>query len=112
MWTELKAPYSCFKSINFECENWFSQMSKCWTNDTYFVGSRYIAEYKVEHIAICRKDGNIVTWSEKQKIKDELFGKDRTAIEIYPPSNELIDDGNVYHLWVYKRGYKFPFSFM
>ena len=39
-------------------------------------------------------------WREIQAIKNEIFGKDVTAIEYYPSENELMDDFNIYWLWI------------
>lgn len=43
-------------------------------------------------------------WSEMQKIKNEIFGKEVTAVEYYPSESELIDDHNIYWLWIYPDG--------
>lgn len=42
-------------------------------------------------------------WSELQRIKREIFG-DVTAIEYYPTESELIDDHNIYWLWIFPDG--------
>lgn len=39
-------------------------------------------------------------WREMQAIKNEVFGREATAIEYYPPESELIDQANIYWLWV------------
>ena len=44
-------------------------------------------------------------WAEMQSIKNELFGTDTTAIEYYPPESQLIDDFNIYWLWVIPQEY-------
>lgn len=51
-----------------------------------------------------------LNWKEKQRVKDELFGADRTAIEIFPRQADLVDAINMYHLWVFPAGFKFPFG--
>lgn len=51
-----------------------------------------------------------ITWAEKQRIKDELFGRERVAIEVYPPRSELVDQANLFHLWVFPAGFALPFS--
>lgn len=43
-------------------------------------------------------------WSEMQRIKSEIFGLDTMAIEYYPPSNELVDQHNIYWLWIFPDG--------
>jgi len=35
-----------------------------------------------------------------QRIKDELAGHDRTGVEVYPPHDEIVDQADMYHLWV------------
>lgn len=52
----------------------------------------------------------IHNWQDFQRIKDELFGKESVAIEFYPKRSELIDDANIYHLWVLPEGYDFGFK--
>ena len=44
-------------------------------------------------------------WSELQKIKNELFGPEATAIEFYPAESELINDHNIYWLWLLPNNY-------
>ena len=40
-------------------------------------------------------------WSEIQKIKNELFGEETTAVEYYPAKSLLIDEHNIYWIWIY-----------
>ena len=39
-------------------------------------------------------------WRELQSIKSEIFGRETVAIEYYPPESTLIDDFNIYWLWI------------
>lgn len=39
-------------------------------------------------------------WREMQNIKNEIFGPETTAIEYYPAVSKLIDDANIYWLWI------------
>lgn len=65
----------------------------------------------IEHLMIRRHDmGTIVTWAEKQRIKDELIGPHRTAIEVYPAAADLVDDAPIYHLWVLPEAVRLPFG--
>lgn len=43
-------------------------------------------------------------WSEMQKIKNELFGPETTAIEYYPKESELVNNHNIYWMWVFPEG--------
>lgn len=40
-------------------------------------------------------------WAEIQKIKNEIFGKEVTAIEYYPAESNLINDHNIYWIWIF-----------
>lgn len=40
-------------------------------------------------------------WSEMQKIKNEIFGTEATAIEYYPPESELVNFHNIYWMWIF-----------
>lgn len=42
-------------------------------------------------------------WRELQRIKREIFG-DVMAIEYYPSDFDLIDDANIYWLWIFPEG--------
>lgn len=43
-------------------------------------------------------------WSEMQKIKNQIFGNQTTAIEYYPSVDSLIDDHNIYWMWIFPEG--------
>lgn len=53
---------------------------------------------------------NPIGWNEKMQIKNELFGEDRFAIEVYPKQDKLVDVCDVYHLWVFPKGVDMPFG--
>ena len=98
---------------------WMKEMDRCWIRkeDGVCVSSRLLRTDwgKVEHVTITRRkisaDGSgDFTWSEKQQIKDELFGKNRVAIEVYPAQDKLVDVADVYHLWVFDKNFKLPFG--
>ncbi len=43
-------------------------------------------------------------WKEIQGIKNEIFGPEVTAIEYFPAESELIDDHNIYWIWILPEG--------
>lgn len=51
-----------------------------------------------------------LTWATKQRIKSELVGAERVAVEVFPPASELVDQAEAYHLWVLPEGFRLPFG--
>lgn len=51
-----------------------------------------------------------IHWAVKQEIKNELFGENRVAIEVFPEEKSKIDAQDIYHLWVMTKGFKLPFG--
>lgn len=43
-------------------------------------------------------------WREMQRIKNEIFGVDKMAIEYYPPQSDLVDQHNIYWMWIFPEG--------
>lgn len=65
----------------------------------------------VDHLMIRRHDEQPVrSWADVYRIKNELVGLERVGIEIYPADSTLIDDANIYHLWVLPKGMVVPFG--
>ena len=93
---------------------WASQISAAYRNDWIAVLVRSVhsdlLDVMVDHAAIrtamCAEFG----WRELQRIKDEIFGKDRMAVQVYPRQVELVDAADMYHLWVFPIGYSFDFG--
>jgi len=50
-------------------------------------------------------------WRHFQRIKDELVGRDREAIELYPRSGRVVDEANQYHLWCLPAGIELQLGF-
>lgn len=48
-------------------------------------------------------------WSEIQKIKNEIFGTDKVAIEYFPAEERLVDLHNIY--WIFLFDYPIPEPF-
>jgi hypothetical protein len=64
----------------------------------------------VEHLIVNTLSGADVPWAAKQRIKNELAGPERTAVEVFPPDAELVDEAPAYHLWVLPAGFTLPFT--
>lgn len=72
-------------------------------NCTYTVQRYVIATQwgEVTHLVIRRHDERPVhSWTDMQRIKDDIAGPGATAVEVYPPDCEVVDQVNNYHLWV------------
>lgn len=54
----------------------------------------------VRHLAVSSLSGIRPSWREMQRIKDELAGHDKTAVEVYPPHDEIVDEADMFHIWV------------
>lgn len=98
---------------------WHGDMDRCWIdNDADLcVCSRLIRTKfgTVEHVTISKGTGTVdgtgeVSWSEKMRIKNELFGENRFAIEVFPKQKNLVDVCDVYHLWVFDKKQEMPFG--
>lgn len=55
---------------------------------------------------IQRHDGMPIPehWREIQSIKNEIFGSEAWAVEYYPAESNLIDQHNIYWIWIYPEG--------
>lgn len=123
IWKETIPPKMMHDMVGVYKGIWFPQMDRCWTSDDgYQVTSRLIrTEWgKVEHASIIwmkpGDDRNSVNgerdipWKIKQEIKNELFGKKRVAIEVFPTEKNCVDIMDVYHLWILPEGFVIPFG--
>lgn len=52
-------------------------------------------------------DGSI-TWDELQQLKNEYFGADAVAIEVYPPHSHVVNSLPMRHLWKLGSGEYWP----
>ncbi|OTO02216.1 DUF7694 domain-containing protein [Enterococcus sp. 5B3_DIV0040] len=100
------------KSTN-SCHGWVAEMDRGLTDGQYAVLVRTVETEPygpVLHAAIRNRENTEISWCEKQRIKNELFGEEREAIECFPKESELIDEANMYHLWVFPPGIGLPFG--
>ena len=118
-WIKCISPKMLNDNFDVYHGQWMPEMDRSWIReeDGTQVCSRLLNTRwgKVEHVTITMKgfsaDGSGgFSWSEKQKIKDELFGENRDAIEVYPKQKYLVDVCDVYHLWVFDKKIDLPFG--
>jgi hypothetical protein len=77
-----------------------------WVNNRYTVFVRRYLEAppwgRTIHLSLKRNDKQpIHDWRELQRIKNELLGPDREAVELYPSEARKVDTSNQYHLWCF-----------
>lgn len=91
---------------------WCAEVTRVARNWLYVVLIRPVATDwgEVHHCAIRTASNLEPPWRDKQRIKNELFGPDFTAVEVMPPEGELIDEANMYHIWVLPPGFLLPFT--
>ena len=69
----------------------------------------FLADRGIKARLIRRNDETTkVSWRDKQRIKNELFGDGAIAVEVFPPKSRLIDDANIYWLWILPKD-NYPF---
>ena len=129
MWVKGIAPKLMHERFGLYHGLWMPEMDRCWMDYErgYSVCSRMINTKQwgnIEHVTITRivRDENgepipismggsaAIGWNEKMMIKNELFGEDRFAIEVYPKQDRLVDVTDTYHLWVFGKKYDMPFG--
>ena len=93
---------------------WFAEMDRCYVDksQTYVVMLRTLETSwgTVEHACIRNAENTDIPWREKQRIKNEIFGEERTAIEVFPAESELTDQAMMYHIWILPESMKIPFG--
>ncbi len=72
----------------------------CAFQNSQYIVTIYCNDSTVK-LMIQRKDDSVPTnqFSDFQRIKNELLGKDKIAVQYYPPDSELIDEYNIYWLF-------------
>lgn len=84
------------------------------THGDYYVLDRSDHETpwrRFTHVEIHRVDDESMhNWYDLYHLKNEIFGKNRAAIEVYPSASRLVDNTHSYHLWVLEEGVELPFG--
>lgn len=121
-WYEVISPKHLHDEFGVYHGIWMPQMDRCWCSDDGFqVTSRIIMTSwgKIEHAAISiisqehylsSNGERDIPWATKQEIKNELFGKKRLAIEVFPKDKALVDVQDCYHLWIFPKEFNLPFG--
>lgn len=85
-------------------------LQRAWLNRTYSV--QLVARNGLEVLMIRRHDGQAhFPWTDLQKIKDQLVGEQREAVQVFPRKDEIVDSANMAHLWLVPDGERLPYTF-
>lgn len=104
-------PFKAMTRITHPNHPWPNNADRAWVNNRFLVlGIPFTWRgQKCGWLEIQRNDGRPgIGWAEIQKIKNQLLGPEAFAFEVYPRESELVDDFNVYHLWVPPQDMKLP----
>ena len=94
------------------------EKQECWENNLYRAQvhptpslSKGENPWNVTEVSITRVDQEAIhDWRHFQYIKNDIFGEDRAAVELYPVEARLMDTANTYWLYVLPEGKIFPFG--
>ena len=119
---KLQPPWTPFQPATFPDDH---PVTRILQNQPGWIGvyrnSRYQVQMREQEcpfgpviwLSIVRLDREVVRdWRELQRIKNELVGPLREAVEMYPAENRLVDTNNQNHLFVLPEGMAFPFGYM
>lgn len=87
---------------------WLFGIDRAYSNGLYAVLVRRLDADDAGrlHLAIRTPTNQEPPWRDLQRIKNELFGSERFAVQVCPPNSRLIDQADMYHLWVMPVGYE------
>lgn len=107
---ELKKPVTNFEQVDLHtCPFIPKGMTRAFRNTRYTVmvydNAPVSTGYAIRVMVQKHDDTPIFRhWSEMQKIKNEIFGKETVAVEYYPAQSKLIDEHNIYWMWIFPDG--------
>ena len=79
-------------------KGWCTEIRYAYKNRVFAVLRRDCKD--AVHLAVASLSGTRPTWHEMQRIKDELAGPEETGVEVYPPKQEIVDQADMFHLWI------------
>lgn len=88
---------------------WAADVRRVYRNHLYVVLSRPFIAASGEtmlHLAIRTPSSAEPPWRDLQRIKNELCGETCHAVQVHPRQDRLIDEADMYHLWVHAAGYE------
>lgn len=107
-----KLEWNDFNDVTIEAikKHWKLNPESNFRPDAVYQNNKYIVQVFVSQIRngrrykkimIRRSDSEpIYSWQDLFRIKNELFGEEKEAIQFFPKKSELIDQANLYWLWI------------
>lgn len=107
-----KLEWNDFNDVTIEAikKHWKLNPESNFRPDAVYQNNKYIVQVFVSQIRngrrykkimIRRSDSEpIYSWQDLFRIKNELFGDEKEAIQFFPKKSELIDQANLYWLWI------------
>lgn len=90
---------------------WCKQVREARANNLYVVLIRPFADEQgngIIHMAIRTASSLEPPWRDLHRIKNEICGPEMTAVQVMPPQSELVDEADMYHMWVLSS--RLPFT--
>lgn len=77
-----------------------------WINSRYIVQEYDVSEeyeMPITQLSIKNNHNNHLAhdWRDLQRIKNEICGEEKEAVEVYPAMSRMVDTSNQFHLWVF-----------
>ncbi len=107
---EFKKPVTDFKQVDLSTAKFIPKgMTRAFRNTRFTVmvyDHSPVSTGTAIRVMVQKHDDTPILkhWQEMQNIKNEIFGKEVTAIEYYPSESQLINDHNIYWMWIYPDG--------
>lgn len=102
-WTEFYSVSRGEKGLS-----WPSWTSRIYKNNRFTVmiadNARTTAGQAMLAYIVPHNAGRDVFWKDLQRIKNEIFGPEVLGVQYFPKESKLIDEVNVYWLFVYPQG--------
>ena len=104
-----KLPPGKFEQIDLSKRSHPGFINRAFMNNRYVVmitDNQKIGNHTAIRAMIQRHDDKPIPnhWREIQSIKNEIFGLEEVAVEFYPRQKTLIDDANIYWIWIFPKG--------
>lgn len=102
----LKQPEDSFIEIDLSKQNPPKWMTRAFRNNRYtvMINDHALTSKGPAIRAMVQNHSNtriLHHWSEMQRIKNEIFGPEATAVEYYPAESKLQDTHQIYWMWIF-----------